>query len=94
MNENSQSGLQISKKSFFSSMFILFLLMVGAGILTHIVPGGAFERTLIDGREAIVPGSFAFTGTGGFPVWRWLTAPIEVLWSDDAVTVIMIIAFI
>ena len=94
MNENNQSGLQISKKSFFSSMFILFLLMVGAGILTHIVPGGAFERTLIDGREAIVPGSFAFTGTGGFPVWRWLTAPIEVLWSDDAVTVIMIIAFI
>ena len=45
-----QSGLQISKKSFFSSMFILFLLMVGAGILTHIVPGGAFEHTLVDGR--------------------------------------------
>ena len=91
---NNDSGLQISKKSFFSSVFILLLLMIGAGILTHVIPSGAFERTMIDGKEAIVPGTFAFTEAGGYPVWRWFTAPFEVLWSDDAVTVIMIIVFI
>ena len=91
---NNDSGLAISKKSFFSSVFILLLLMIGAGILTHIIPSGAFERTVIDGKEAIVPGTFAFTEAGGYPVWRWFTAPVEVFWSSDAVTVIMIIVFI
>ena len=58
---NNDSGLAISKKSFFSSVFILLLLMIGAGILTHIIPSGEFERTVIDGKDAIVPGTFAFT---------------------------------
>ena len=91
---NNDAGLAISKKSFFSSVAILLLLMIGAGVLTHIIPSGAFERTVIDGKEAIVPGTFTFTEAGGYPVWRWFTAPVEVLWSSDAVTVIMIIVFI
>ena len=94
MENNSGSSLQISKKSFFSSVAILLMLMIGAGILTHVIPSGAFEKVLIDGKEAIVPGTFEFTGEGGYAVWRWFTAPVEVLWSPDAVTVIMIIAFI
>ena len=63
--DNKDSGLQISKKSFFSSVAILLVLMIGAGILTHVLPSGAFERTVIDGKEAIVPGTFAFTEAGG-----------------------------
>lgn len=94
MENNNGSSLQISKKSFFSSVAILLMLMIGAGILTHIIPSGAFEKVLTDGKETIVPGTFAFTGEGGYAIWRWFTAPIEVLWSPDAVTVIMIIVFI
>ncbi|MBQ9960485.1 MAG: YfcC family protein [Firmicutes bacterium] len=94
MENNNGSSLQISKKSFFSSVAILLMLMIGAGILTNVIPSGAFEKVLIDGKEAIVPGTFEFTGEGGYAVWRWFTAPVEVLWSPDAVTVIMIIAFI
>lgn len=92
--ENNNSGIQISKKAFFSSVAILFGLMMAAGILTYIIPGGAFEKTLIDGKESIIPGTFQFTDGGGYPVWRWFTAPLEVLWSSDAVTVISIILFI
>ena len=92
--ENNNAGLQISKKSFFSSVFILLLLMIGAGILTYLIPSGAFERAIVDGKEVIVPGTFKFLEEGGYAVWRWFTAPIEVLWGPDAVTVIMIIAFI
>lgn len=91
---NNDAGIQISTKSFLSSVFILFCLMMAAGILTHIIPGGSFEKTIIDGKESIVPGTFQFTGDGGYPIWRWFTAPIEVLWSSDAVTVISIILFI
>ncbi|MBQ4650551.1 MAG: YfcC family protein [Firmicutes bacterium] len=88
------SGIQISKKSFFSSVAILFVLMMAAGILTYIIPAGSFEKVIVDGKESIVPGTFTFSGEGGYPVWRWFTAPVEVLWSSDAVTVISIILFI
>ncbi|MBO5666906.1 MAG: hypothetical protein J6S45_05605, partial [Firmicutes bacterium] len=94
MENNNESSLKISKKSFFSSMFILLLLMIGAGILTLVVPSGAFERVMVDGKEAIVPGTFQFAEAGNYPFWRWFTAPVEVLWSSDSVTVIMIIVFI
>lgn len=88
------SGIQISKKAFFSSVIILLILMIAAGILTYVIPGGAFEKVVVEGKEAIVPGTFAFAEGGGYPIWRWFTAPIEVLWSGDAVTVIFIILFI
>lgn len=91
---DNNAGIQISKKAFFSSVLILFGLMLAAGVLTHIIPSGAFEKVMIEGKESIIPGTFQFTGEGGYPVWRWLTAPIEVLWSSDAVTVISIILFI
>ena len=94
MENNNESSLKISKKSFFSSMFILLLLMIGAGILTRVVPSGAFERIMVDGKEVIVPGTFRFSQTENYPFWRWFTAPVEVLWSADSVTVIMIIVFI
>ena len=91
---NNDSGLKISKKSFVSSVLILLVLMLGAGVLTWIIPGGSFERALVDGKEIIQPGTFHFTEDGGYPLWRWFTAPFEVLWGDDAVTVIAIIVFI
>ena len=91
---NNDSGLKISKKSFFSSVIILLVLMLGAGALTWIIPSGSFQRVPIDGKEIIQPGTFSFTGQGGYPLWRWFTAPFEVLWGEDAVTVIAIIVFI
>ena len=93
-NNNSNTGIQISKKAFFSSVAILFCLMMAAGILTYIIPGGAFEKVMVDGKESIIPGTFQFTGDGGYPIWRWFTAPFEVFVSSDAVTVISIILFI
>jgi len=93
MNTN-DSGLKISKKSFVSSVLILLVLMLGAGVLTWVIPGGSFERTLVDDKEIIQPGTFHFAEGGGYPIWRWFTAPLEVLWGEDAVTVIAIILFI
>ena len=62
---NNDSGLKISKKSFFSSVIILLVLMLDAGALTWIIPSGSFRRVLTDGKEIIQPGTFAFTGQGG-----------------------------
>ena len=88
---NEKSSIKISAKAFVSSALILLLLMICAGALTYIVPAGAYERVLIDGKEAVDPDSFYFIKSGAYPVWRWFTAPFEVLVGPDAATVISII---
>ena len=91
---NEKSGITISKKSFFSSVTILGVLMVLAGVLTRVIPVGVYERVMTEGRESVVPGSFQFIGEVDYPIFRWLTAPVEVLFGSDAVTIIVIILFL
>jgi uncharacterized ion transporter superfamily protein YfcC len=85
------SSLQIGKKAFLSSVGILLALMVLAGVLTHIVPSGRYEREMTEGRELVLPGSYREVEIEAPPVWRWFTAPVEVLWGPDALTVNTII---
>ena len=89
-----KSSIRISTKAFVSSVAILLALMILAGIATYIIPAGSYERVETDGNISIVPDTFEFEESSGYPVWRWFTAPFEVLWSEDAVTVISIILFI
>src|SRR5664280_714370 len=92
--EQQQSGTRIGKRAFISAALILLVLMIGAGVLTRLVPAGQYQRTLKDGREVLDPTSFSLTQAQPLPIWRWFTAPIEVLGSSDAVMVITIILFI
>lgn len=89
-----KSSIRISTKAFVSSVAILLALMILAGIATYIIPAGSYERVETDGNVSIVPDTFYFEESSGYPVWRWFTAPFEVLVSEDAVTVISIILFI
>ncbi|MBQ7087235.1 MAG: YfcC family protein [Clostridia bacterium] len=88
------SSLKIGKKAFITSVMILALLMVMAGALVYTIPSGQYDRVIENGREVLVPDSFKLIDKPDYPVWRVLTAPFEVLVSDDAATVIVIIAFI
>jgi len=89
-----KSGAQISTKAFLQSVAIIFFLMMTAGVLTRLIPAGQYNRNIIDGREAIDPNSFVLTTHPDYPVWRWFTAPFEVLGADGNITVIAIILFI
>ena len=86
-----KAGAQISQRAFIQSILILFILMMVAGILTRVVPAGSYDRIEVDGRETIDPNSFQFVEQPGYPIWRWFTAPIEVLGSESGLTVIVII---
>lgn len=86
-----KSSLQIGKKAFFSAVGILLILMVLAGVLTHVVPSGTYEREMVEGRELVVPGSYTEVEMNAPPVWRWFSSPVEVLWGPDALTVNTII---
>ncbi|HSW35250.1 MAG TPA: hypothetical protein VLH18_01465, partial [Candidatus Limnocylindrales bacterium] len=89
-----KSVLRISKKTFIQSAVILLTLMLAAGLLGLAIPSGSFETNVLDGRTVVVPGTFRYTEAPEYPVWRWLTAPIEVLWGPDAPVVITIILLI
>jgi uncharacterized ion transporter superfamily protein YfcC len=89
-----KSGAQISIKAFLQAVLIIFILMMLAGILTQVIPAGQYTRHLVDGREVIDPNSFSFTNKPSFPIWRWFSAPIEVLGAEGNITLIAIILFI
>ena len=91
----SKSGAQISKKAFLQAVIIIFILMMVSGVLTRLIPAGQYARSVVDGREVIDPASFTFINQPDFPIWRWFTAPVEVLFTPDGLTkVIPIILFI
>ncbi|MEN8242349.1 MAG: Na+/H+ antiporter NhaC family protein [Chloroflexota bacterium] len=90
----SKAGAQISRKAFVQSVIILFVIMIAAGILTLVIPAGSYQRITQDGRELINAESFQFIQQPDYPIWRWLTAPVEVLGGPDGLIVIVIIVFI
>lgn len=90
-----KAGAQISRKAFIQSFLILLVLMLAAGVLTLVVPAGAYTRaTLTDGRKIIDPDSYTPIPRPDYPIWRWLVAPLEVLTTNDGLTIITIILFL
>jgi uncharacterized ion transporter superfamily protein YfcC len=89
-----KSGAQISTKAFLQAVIIIFLLMMVAGILTRVVPAGQYTRVEVDGRQVIDATTFKSVERPDYPVWRWFTAPFEVLGAEGNITVIAIILFI
>ncbi len=89
-----KSGAQISQRAFIQSLVILFALMMIAGILTRLIPAGQYTRVEAEGRQVIDPNSFQFTQRPDYPIWRWFTAPVEVLGAEGNLTIIVIIIFL
>ncbi len=91
---NNNSSLNISKKSFLTSFIILLALMILSGILTFIIPAGSYERELVNGDTVVIRDSFQYISDINYPVWRWFTAPFEILAGNDSIIIIAIIIFI
>lgn len=89
-----KAGARISQKAFIQAVVILLILMIAAGVLTKVVPAGQYDRVEVDGREVVNPATFSYIERPDYPVWRWFTAPFEVLAGKDGFTVIGIILFI
>jgi uncharacterized ion transporter superfamily protein YfcC len=89
-----KAGIQISRRAFIQSAVILLALMVIAGVMTRTLPAGQYDRQIFEEREVVLPGSFEHIAKPDYPVWRWFTAPVEVLFGPEGITVIAIILFI
>jgi uncharacterized ion transporter superfamily protein YfcC len=86
-----KAALQISGRAFITTVLIILCLMIGAGILTYLVPAGTYQHEMAGGVDRVRPDSFSFQPRPDYPLWRWFTAPIEVLWSPGNLQVITII---
>ena len=91
---NAPAGIRISKKAFLTSFLVRFVLMAGAGLLGMLVPSGSYDRVAGVNGQAIVADSYRAVDKVVYPVWRWLAAPVEVLFSEDGLQAIVIILFI
>ncbi|MGB4586909.1 MAG: hypothetical protein WBH66_07695 [Rectinemataceae bacterium] len=91
---SAQVGLRISRKAFLTSFFVLFALMLGAGILSAVLPSGSYERVEGEFGLQVLPDTYRVTEKPSYPFWRWFMAPFEVLASEDGVQAIIIIVFI
>lgn len=60
-----------------NTILIISGLIVFTAVMTWIVPGGEYERIVIDGRERVEPGSFSYIDSDPQSVFDILTAPIR-----------------
>lgn len=95
MEQEQKAGLSIQKRTFIGVLVLLFALLMAAGVLTRVLPQGSYDRVSVDGMEQVIPGSYRQNADASpLPVWRWFTAPFEVLASPDSVLAIGIMVFL
>ena len=90
-----KKGLNISAKSFITATVIIFVLMVLTYVLTFVIPGGEFVRTLDVNGNTIIDTAGGFTYVeGGLPFWKWILSPILVLGAEGNGSLIAVIIFL
>jgi uncharacterized ion transporter superfamily protein YfcC len=89
-----RQSLRIGKRSYLISLGTLLILMIVAGLLTMILPAGAYDRVIVDSREMIVEGSFRYIDRPSYSPLLWFIAPFEVLIAQGAAIVWVIIVFL
>ncbi len=81
----------INIKSFVSVIIVLTCIIALSGILTLIIPQGAFSR---EENGQIIEGTFVKGQIQGIEFWRVITAPFRVFVEDGGITIIMISVFL
>ena len=89
--QKEQAFSTINAKAFLTVAGILVAILLLSGVLSYIVPQGAYER---DESGTIIMDTYAELGVSGISFWRVLTAPVRVFATSDGVTIIAISVFL
>ena len=93
--EKEHKLLNISEKSFVSVLILLFVLMGISIVLTYVLPKGAYQTTVVDGKEVVDYQSYVpLPDESGIPVWKGLLAPFLILGTSDGLSLIMLSIFL
>lgn len=94
-SKNENKGLNISVKSFIVAIAIILALMIGTYILTIVLPGGEYARTIDASGNTIIDTAGGFKNVeGGISFWKWLLSPILVLGAEGSGTIIAVLIFL
>lgn len=90
-NKQLNKEIKFGVKSFITICAILVAVIIFVGILTYVIPAGAYQ---LDQDGKIIPDSFSLIeSTTRLPAYRWISAPIEALIIGEGNTnVVQIIA--
>ena len=95
MQKENESIISINKKTLLGIGGLLFAIMIFAGILTQVIPTGAYET---DASGNIISGTYAEISreSVGYDFWRIFISPIEMFINStaEAMTGIVIILVI
>ena len=83
--------VNISKKTFFSVLILLFVLMVASIVLTYIIPNGRFLE--VNGQVDYSTYE-KIEGSKGIAIWKGLLAPFLILGTKDGINLIMLSVFL
>ncbi|NLA12273.1 MAG: YfcC family protein [Firmicutes bacterium] len=86
--------IRIGKRAFITTAVIILCLIILSGVLTQLIPSGSYERMVVDGKEVVDPHSFHLVEKEPLPVYRWLTAPVEVLYASANSAVVIVISLL
>lgn len=86
-----QAFSNISTRSFVMVVLLLTAVLLVSGALSYFIPQGHFQR---DEQGILIADSFTSGEVEGIPLWRIVTAPVRVFWSEDALTILMISLFL
>lgn len=95
MAKTEKKSLNISVRSFITAIVVIFSLMIAAYILTLVIPGGSYARTVDADGNLIIDTAAGFSyAEGGLPFWKWILSPILVLGGSGNGTLIAVIVFL
>ena len=90
-----KKGLDISARSFLTSILVILALMIATYALTFLIPAGEYVRTVTAAGSTVIDAAAPFRYCeGGIPFWKWLLSPVLQLGAEGSGTTIAVIAFL
>jgi uncharacterized ion transporter superfamily protein YfcC len=86
----SQTKIRYMEKRPLDALVIVFTILIAVWGLTWIIPSGAYERELIQGKQVLVPESYHLVSGGQVSFWRIFTSPVKGL-SDAGLVVAFVL---
>ena len=88
------AGIKIGRKAFVTTAVIVLCLMILSGVLTQLIPSGSYDYIEVEGKRLVDPQSYHPVEKPEVPVYRWFTAPVEVLYASSNAQVAIVICLL
>jgi len=77
-----------------NTIVLLLLLLTVFAVLTWVIPGGAYERVIEDGREVVNPESFQYVDSNPASLVDLIEAPIKGFTDSYAISIILFVLLV